>query len=170
MSNSELGCVNINQDHDATSTSSTVKDFEDFASSSLESQVNVHEKEDQSSFELKKEDDGDDDQEKQFISSGRLSNDHDDDDNDNDGFRTPTSTDHKIPVMAQCPPAPTLKKIMPSRKRKVASSSSSIISPVKLLEDLSEEVDSMFARAIQQDFRKKMKKDYKDEDNHVAPT
>lgn len=29
---------------------------------------------------------------------------------DDDGFRTPTSSDHKIPVVQQCPPAPTRPK------------------------------------------------------------
>ncbi|KAK4377537.1 hypothetical protein RND71_003833 [Anisodus tanguticus] len=42
-----------------------------------------------------------------------------DDDYDNDGFKTPTSSDHKIPVMTTCPPAP--KK---SSKRKFSASPS----------------------------------------------
>ncbi|KAK1389506.1 cyclin-dependent protein kinase inhibitor SMR2-like [Heracleum sosnowskyi] len=41
-------------------------------------------------------------------------------DDDNDGFRTPTSLDHRIPVMKQCPPPPRKRKVS-SRKRKLYS-------------------------------------------------
>ncbi|XP_030449822.1 cyclin-dependent protein kinase inhibitor SMR3-like [Syzygium oleosum] len=63
----------------------------------------------------------------------------------NDGFRTPTSLDHKIPAMTQCPPAPMKPK--PTRKRKL-SSSSSMSSDDRCREvielDFSEEVESLF--------------------------
>ncbi|KAI4354447.1 hypothetical protein L6164_003307 [Bauhinia variegata] len=39
-----------------------------------------------------------------------------------DGFRTPTSLDHRIPVAKQCPPAP--RKPKASRKRKPSSQTS----------------------------------------------
>ncbi|KAF5737165.1 cyclin-dependent protein kinase inhibitor SMR3 [Tripterygium wilfordii] len=38
---------------------------------------------------------------------------------EDDGFKTPTSLDHKIPVEIECPPAP--RKPKPSRKRKASS-------------------------------------------------
>lgn len=59
---------------------------------------------------------------------------------DNDGFRTPTSLDHRIPVVAkQCPPAP--RKPKPSLKRKASQSSfSSCRHPL----DLSKEVELLF--------------------------
>ncbi|QCE11663.1 hypothetical protein DEO72_LG10g2899 [Vigna unguiculata] len=39
-------------------------------------------------------------------------------DEENDGFKTPTSLDHKISVPSQCPPAP--RKTKPSLKRKAS--------------------------------------------------
>jgi len=39
-------------------------------------------------------------------------------DEENDGFKTPTSSDHKILVPSQCPPAP--RKTKPSLKRKAS--------------------------------------------------
>ncbi|XP_014492051.1 cyclin-dependent protein kinase inhibitor SMR3 [Vigna radiata var. radiata] len=39
-------------------------------------------------------------------------------DEENDGFKTPTSLDHKILVPSQCPPAP--RKTKPSLKRKAS--------------------------------------------------
>ncbi|KAF8395113.1 hypothetical protein HHK36_019054 [Tetracentron sinense] len=41
-------------------------------------------------------------------------------DDDEDGFRTPTSLDHKIQVK-QCPPAPRKPTSLPSTKRKASS-------------------------------------------------
>lgn len=40
------------------------------------------------------------------------------DDDSNDGFKTPTSEEHKIPVVLQCPPAPRKPKTLSSTKRK----------------------------------------------------
>lgn len=44
------------------------------------------------------------DKQQQQLGADGLSSTEDDD--DNDGFRTPTSLEHKIPVPTQCPPAP----------------------------------------------------------------
>ncbi|CAI9783251.1 unnamed protein product [Fraxinus pennsylvanica] len=71
---------------------------------------------------------------------------------DDDGFKTPTSLDHKIPAMTQCPPAP--KKILPepSLKRKA--------SPPRF--DVSDaEVESIFS-PISEDL--KLKKPRRDDD------
>lgn len=38
------------------------------------------------------------------------------DDADDDGFKTPVSMDHKIPVLQQCPPAPRKPKPKPKPK------------------------------------------------------
>ncbi|KAI9153000.1 hypothetical protein LWI28_004262 [Acer negundo] len=92
-----------------------------------------------------------------------TTSDHDDEEEDQ-GFRTPTSSDHKIPKIKQCPPAP--KKPMPpppSKKRKSSSVLSS--SPSKnarrkcLRSDLSpQDIDSLFPRAILDDLHRKIKK------------
>ncbi|KAJ1409613.1 hypothetical protein SESBI_22670 [Sesbania bispinosa] len=50
------------------------------------------------------------------VATGTTSSRVEDEEND-DGFRTPTSMDHRIPVVKQCPPAPT-KLPKPSLKRK----------------------------------------------------
>ncbi|CAA3024402.1 Hypothetical predicted protein [Olea europaea subsp. europaea] len=77
-----------------------------------------------------------------------------------DGFKTPTSLDHKIPVIEQCPPAP--KKIRPqpstSTKRKA--------SPRTLQFDISTEVESMFTASSHDDddVDQKMKKTRQDEE------
>ncbi|XP_028783498.1 cyclin-dependent protein kinase inhibitor SMR3 [Neltuma alba] len=47
-------------------------------------------------------------------------------DDDNDGFRTPTSLDHRIPEAKQCPAPP--RKPKPSLKRKAASDTTSFTS------------------------------------------
>lgn len=46
-----------------------------------------------------------------------------DDDDDNEGFRTPTSSDHRIPAVLECPGAPRKKKTeAAATKRKAAPS------------------------------------------------
>ncbi|KAF8397504.1 hypothetical protein HHK36_016421 [Tetracentron sinense] len=71
-------------------------------------------------------------------------------DNDNDeGFQTPTSLDHKIPVIKRCPPAPRKPKSFPSTKRKASS---------KRRLDLSKEIEQMFPPALLSDFGRKIKK------------
>lgn len=53
-----------------------------------------------------------------------------------DGFRTPTSSEHRIPAITECPPAP--RKPHPSRWKRSRS-------PHRCLEfDTSEEVESLF--------------------------
>lgn len=75
----------------------------------------------------------------QYISSNNDNHDLDDDD---DGFRTPTSLDHRIPVMKQCPPPPRKRKVS-SRKRKL---SSPLLrqTTLQLIEASQEIIDSMF--------------------------
>nr|GLL36992.1 uncharacterized protein LOC109181052 [Ipomoea trifida] len=69
---------------------------------------------------------------------------------DDDGFRTPESLEHRIPVITACPPAP--KKIRPK------------ISPAKRsrtnaeLLDLSDEVESLFSPKIKK-FRREEEED-----------
>ncbi|CAI9766267.1 unnamed protein product [Fraxinus pennsylvanica] len=55
-----------------------------------------------------------------------------------DGFKTPTSLDHKIPVMEQCPPAPRKTRPQPSTSTKRKAS------PGTLQFDISTAVESMF--------------------------
>ncbi|KAI3447687.1 hypothetical protein Pfo_004352 [Paulownia fortunei] len=43
---------------------------------------------------------------------------------DDDGFRTPTSLDHKIPAITQCPPAPKKTRPQPSKLKRQASPAS----------------------------------------------
>lgn len=67
-----------------------------------------------------------------------------------EGFKTPTSSDHKIPVVLQCPPAPRKPKSRPLTKRKV--------SPRRVLHDLSNEIEAMFPPALLADLGNKIKK------------
>ncbi|KAE8692456.1 putative Transducin/WD40 repeat-like superfamily protein [Hibiscus syriacus] len=83
------------------------------------------------------------------------------DDEDDDGFRTPTSLDHKIPEMKQCPPAPRKPK---ANKRGASESSSSSTAATSstcggnLQLDLSRVVDSWFPASIVDDLHRKAKK------------
>ncbi|KAL1813197.1 hypothetical protein DCAR_0625494 [Daucus carota subsp. sativus] len=61
---------------------------------------------------------------------------------DNDGFRTPTSLDHRIPVMKQCPPPPR-KRSVSSRKRKIPSPLL-MRTTLQLLDVSQELIESMF--------------------------
>ncbi|XP_022865278.1 cyclin-dependent protein kinase inhibitor SMR10-like [Olea europaea var. sylvestris] len=69
-----------------------------------------------------------------------------------EGFKTPTSSDHKIPVVKQCPPAPrktrssTKRKLSPSRIRR------------RLQLDVSAEIESMFPPRPRDDNEHKIKK------------
>lgn len=67
---------------------------------------------------------------------------------DDDGFKTPTSLDHKIPVIKQCPPAP--KKPKPPMKRRIAANR---VRRNLRLEVLSEEVESLFPFPLLSDSR-----------------
>ncbi|KAJ4842681.1 hypothetical protein Tsubulata_014903 [Turnera subulata] len=72
---------------------------------------------------------------------------------DDDGFKTPTSLDHKLPVITECPPAP--RKPHLSMKRKPPSPRAR--RSLQFL-DLSQDVESLFPRPILRDFYQKMKK------------
>ncbi|KAG6631491.1 cyclin-dependent protein kinase inhibitor SMR12-like [Carya illinoinensis] len=70
---------------------------------------------------------------------------------EDDGFKTPTSLDHKIPVVLQCPPAP--KKLKPkavTTKRKAARR--------RIPLDLSNEIESLFPSTLQVDLSGTIKK------------
>ncbi|XVE59249.1 hypothetical protein DITRI_Ditri05aG0030800 [Diplodiscus trichospermus] len=69
-------------------------------------------------------------------------------DEKNDGFKTPTSLDHKIPAMLKCPPAPSKPKSLPSPKRKA----------FRQLLDLTKEIESLFPPALLADLGNKIKK------------
>lgn len=84
---------------------------------------------------------------------------------DDEGFRTPTSPDHKIPVITHCPPAPkkTRQKSNPSTMKRKASPTTTRRA---LHLDLSSEVESMFAPPIQDgDVDSKIKKARRDHDH-----
>ncbi|XP_022765817.1 uncharacterized protein LOC111310620 [Durio zibethinus] len=82
---------------------------------------------------------------KKMISLGELKATDDDD----DGFKTPTSLDHKIPVIKQCPPAPRKPKPLPSNKRKASPSSSNSARTRRNLQlDFSQEVESLCPGAL----------------------
>ncbi|KAJ9189150.1 hypothetical protein P3X46_000480 [Hevea brasiliensis] len=67
-----------------------------------------------------------------------------------DGVKTPTSLDHRIPVILPCPTAPRKPKSLPSNKRK---------SPRRrVLLDLSNEIESLFPPALRADLGGKIKK------------
>ncbi|KAK9156649.1 hypothetical protein Scep_003223 [Stephania cephalantha] len=82
-------------------------------------------------------------------------------DGDDEGFRTPTSLDHKIKEGSQCPPAPRKPKSLPlSKKRKLPpsllSSRSSKLHHVRI--DLAEEIELLFPPAVVADLGRKVKK------------
>ncbi|KAI8015138.1 Cyclin-dependent protein kinase inhibitor SMR3 [Camellia lanceoleosa] len=79
-------------------------------------------------------------------------------DDDDDGFKTPTSLDHKIPVNTECPPAP-------KRRRKSQSSSQSLKRKATTTElDLKEEIELLlFAPTIRDDLDRKIKKARRDD-------
>ncbi|XVF76631.1 hypothetical protein PTKIN_Ptkin13bG0281800 [Pterospermum kingtungense] len=110
----------------------------------LEAQSNVTEASEESEKKKKK------------ICSGefKAKDDHD------DGFRTPTSLDHKIPVIKQCPPAPRKPKPLPSNKRKASPSGGSTSPRARMSPqlDFSQEVESLFPRPLLADLHRKVKK------------
>ncbi|KAK8601595.1 hypothetical protein V6N12_051424 [Hibiscus sabdariffa] len=73
-------------------------------------------------------------------------------DENDDGFKTPTSLDHKIPAILKCPPAPRKPKSLPiiSAKRKAFRR--------RILLDLTKEIESLFPPALLADLGNKIKK------------
>ncbi|KAG6769467.1 hypothetical protein POTOM_025104 [Populus tomentosa] len=78
---------------------------------------------------------------------------------DDDGFKTPTSLDHKISI-TKCPPAPRKPKPFLSRKRKASLPKARTI----LQLDLSQEIEALFPSTIAVDLQKKIKKSPSDND------
>ncbi|XP_039026374.1 cyclin-dependent protein kinase inhibitor SMR10-like [Hibiscus syriacus] len=74
------------------------------------------------------------------------------DDENDDGFKTPTSLDHRIPAILKCPPAPRKPKSLPikSPKRKAFRR--------RILLDLTKEMESLFPPALLADLGNKIKK------------
>ncbi|XP_020224661.1 uncharacterized protein LOC109806611 [Cajanus cajan] len=60
----------------------------------------------------------------------------DDDDSSNEGFKTPTSSDHKIPAILECPGAPKKTKPRAATKRKACRR--------RIVLDLSKDLESLF--------------------------
>ncbi|KAB1224099.1 hypothetical protein CJ030_MR2G023209 [Morella rubra] len=75
---------------------------------------------------------------------------------DDDGFRTPTSVDHKIPVVTKCPPAPKLRRTM-SLKRKEYSTAN-ISRGLELLNLSADEIESLFPYHFLVDLHRMIKK------------
>ncbi|GMI97101.1 hypothetical protein like AT2G28870 [Hibiscus trionum] len=73
-------------------------------------------------------------------------------DEDDDGFKTPTSLDHKIPGILKCPPAPRKPKSLPilSAKRKAFRR--------RILLDFTKEMECLFPPALLADLGNKIKK------------
>ncbi|KAK6935874.1 hypothetical protein RJ641_032904 [Dillenia turbinata] len=73
-----------------------------------------------------------------------------------DGMKTPTSSDHKIQRILECPPAPRKpkpKSLQVTRRRSSANSCRR-----QILLDLSNEIDSLFPLAVRANFSSKIKK------------
>ncbi|XP_059431009.1 cyclin-dependent protein kinase inhibitor SMR3-like [Corylus avellana] len=80
---------------------------------------------------------------------------------DEDGFKTPTSLDHKIPVILQCPPAPRKPKTIPLTKRKATRQ--------RILLDLSNDIEALFPPALLVDLsRGKIKKIRQEQDETIS--
>ncbi|XP_021278755.1 cyclin-dependent protein kinase inhibitor SMR3-like [Herrania umbratica] len=73
------------------------------------------------------------------------------DEENNDGFKTPTSLDHKIPSLLKCPPAPRRPGYLQAPKRKDNI-------PQTILLDLTKEIEALFPPAFLADLGKKIKK------------
>ncbi|GAB4824392.1 hypothetical protein Ancab_007279 [Ancistrocladus abbreviatus] len=74
-----------------------------------------------------------------------------DDNGNNDGCKTPTSIDHKIPLILKCPPAPKKPKRPPSLKRRAFFHQ-------KIVLDASKEIELLFPPGILADLGGKIKK------------
>jgi hypothetical protein len=77
----------------------------------------------------------------------------DDVEDDDDGFKTPTSLDHKIPVIRPCPPPPRKPKTITLTKRKAARQ--------RILLDLSNDIEALFPPALLVDLSGKTRKSKK---------
>lgn len=82
------------------------------------------------------------------------------DDDDNDGYKTPISSDHKIPVLPQCPPAPRRPKPI-SLSRTLSPRASGVRRGFRVY-IADEIVDSIFCSDL---LHQKSKKARKDDDN-----
>ncbi|KAH7550039.1 hypothetical protein JRO89_XS13G0124500 [Xanthoceras sorbifolium] len=77
-----------------------------------------------------------------------------DEEDNNDGFKTPTSSDHKMPPVLQCPPAPRKPKSRPLiTKRKLPAAAQR-----RVLHDLSNEIEALFPPVLLADLGNKIKK------------
>ncbi|OWM68809.1 hypothetical protein CDL15_Pgr024996 [Punica granatum] len=73
-----------------------------------------------------------------------------------EGFKTPTSSDHRIIPLAtttQCPPAPRKPRAVPAAKAKIRKPSSR---GRRILLDFSNEVEALFPLTIRKNFRRKI--------------
>ncbi|KAK9126944.1 hypothetical protein Scep_015790 [Stephania cephalantha] len=89
-------------------------------------------------------------------SSPPLINDEDDD----DGFRTPTSTAHRIPEPQECPPAPMaekLSRLSSTNKRKASDSGHRLHHQIQVI-TLPEDLSSVFHPLHRDHLDQKMKK------------
>ncbi|MBA0858744.1 hypothetical protein Goshw_030516, partial [Gossypium schwendimanii] len=83
---------------------------------------------------------GEENEEKKEMNSKEM-------DDDDDGFKTPTSTDSKIPAEPkQCPPAP--RKPKPNKRKASSPTNGSTAVRNPLLLDLSEELESLSHKFI----------------------
>lgn len=67
---------------------------------------------------------------------------------DDEGFKTPTSSDHKIPAITQCPPPPCKRRTQPSKRKRKASTDGALLS---VQFDELVEVESIFRPARDED-------------------
>ncbi|KAE8661084.1 putative Transducin/WD40 repeat-like superfamily protein [Hibiscus syriacus] len=77
---------------------------------------------------------------------------------DDDGFKTPTSLDHRIPEMKQCPPAPRKPKANKRGASESISTAATSSTSRNLQLDLSQVVDSWFPSSLVDDLHRKVKK------------
>lgn len=114
---------------------------------------------------------------KPFLGEIKVKENDEDEGADDDGIRTPTSLDHKIPVMRQCPPAPRKAACKPLGTSQSISSSSRTTTTTKRklpprrnlqLIDVSKEVESMFPPLVFANIGKKIKKARLDRDSEVT--
>ncbi|KAL9153171.1 hypothetical protein ABFS82_10G032500 [Erythranthe guttata] len=81
---------------------------------------------------------------------------------DDDGFKTPTSSDHRIPAITECPPAPRKTRPQSSKSKRKAESPPGARRRLQL--DMSPEIESIFRTNEDDSGDREIKKARKDDE------
>ncbi|KAL7095624.1 hypothetical protein ACP275_10G035900 [Erythranthe tilingii] len=81
---------------------------------------------------------------------------------DDDGFKTPTSSDHRIPAITECPPAPRKTRPQSSKSKRKAESPPGARRRLQL--NMSPEIESIFRPSQDDSGEREFKKARKDDE------